>query len=99
MRDSRLLVGGEFETKTESDYLIKGIALCGLNMAVVQIPDGMHGMEKVDIDCQVVTARGEKSPVRSSENQNEKMSPNRAQTFTAIRRRKLVQMHIDDSNI
>lgn len=42
-------------------------------MAVVQIPDGMRGIEKVDIDCHVVTAPDEKSPARSSENQNEKV--------------------------
>lgn len=41
-------------------------------MAVVQIPDGTHGIEKVDIDCHVVTTRDEKGPARSSENQKRK---------------------------
>lgn len=41
-------------------------------MAVVQIPDGTHGIEKVDIDCHVVTTCDEKGPARSSENQKRK---------------------------
>lgn len=70
-------------------------------MAVVQIPDGMHGIEKVDIDCHVVTARGEKSPARSSENQNEKVLERSTDIDWQVegRNHPLVQMHIYDSNV
>lgn len=87
--------------KFSSDYLKRGITLCGIDVAVVQIPDGMHGIEKVDIDCHVVTTRDEKSPARSSENQTRKSlgTENRHSLTVQGRNHPLVQMHIYDSNI